>query len=223
MGQAIQKAITESDNLEFAGVWRRGESLDDIVRNADVLVDFSLPEAQSEIVAAVSSHEKPLVCGVSGLNATQIEALRNLSATVAVVYDRNMSQGIAVLHDIVRRVAQSLGPDYNIAIHETHHVHKLDSPSGTALQLGDAVADGQGVEPSGAKIEYRVERRGEVPGDHSVVWSSPTESLTLGHSVTTRDVFAAGAVRAASWVADQPPGLYSMQDVLFAANNPKKT
>lgn len=217
MGQAIQKAITDTADLELAGLWRRGESLDDIVGSSDVLVDFSLPTAQGEIVAAIRQHGKPLVCGVSGLDSAQFDVMTNLSQQVAVVYDRNMSQGIAVLQDAVQRVAQSLGPEFGVVIHETHHVHKLDSPSGTALQLADAVARGQGVETAAADIEFDVERRGEVPGDHSVSWSSPMESLTLAHSVSTREVFAAGALRAAKWAATQQPGLYSMQDVLFAS------
>lgn len=216
MGQAIQQALADSSDLELAGLWRRDESLGEIVGNADVLVDFSLPEAQGDVIAAVGEHARPLVCGVSGLDSKQIEALQELSATIPVVYDRNMSQGIAVLQDVVRRVGESLGPEFGVTIHETHHVHKLDSPSGTALQLADAVARSQGVSSADADIEFQVERRGEVPGDHSVVWSGPTESLTLAHSVTTRDVFAAGALRAARWIVDQPPGLYSMHDVLFS-------
>jgi len=216
MGQSIERAIDSTEDLELAGIWKRGESLERIVKNADVLVDFSLPEANAEVIAAVRQFAKPLVCGVSGLDADQLDALRELSGQIAIVYDRNMSQGIAVLRDIVQRAAASLGPEFGVEIHETHHVHKLDSPSGTALQLADAVAAGQGVDPSGAAIEFKVERRGEVPGDHSVAWSSATEALTLSHSVTTRDVFSAGALLAARWVHGRGAGWYSMHDVLFS-------
>lgn len=217
MGQAIAKAVTSADDLELAGLWHRNESLDAIAGNSDVLVDFSLPAAQADVLAALQRFPQPLVCGVSGLDTAQVDMLQELAERTAVVYDRNMSQGIAVLNDVVQRVARSLGPEFGITIHETHHVHKLDSPSGTALKLAEAVASGQGVEPSAADIAFDVERRGEVPGDHSVAWSSPTESLTLAHSVTTRDVFAAGALRAARWAVSQPPGWYSMHDVLFGS------
>lgn len=216
MGSAIAGAIDSASDLELVGVWKRGEALDPILQDADVLIDFSLPEANGEVIAAAERFETPLVCGVSGLDDGQLTALRVLSEKVAVVYDRNMSQGIAVLQDIVKRAAASLGSEFGVEIHETHHVHKLDAPSGTALLLAEAVADGQGVAPAAASIEFKVERQGEVPGDHSVIWSSPTETLTLAHSVTTRDVFASGALQAARWVTGRGAGLYCMHDVLFS-------
>ena len=130
------------------------------------------------------------------------------------MYDRNMSQGIAVLQDLVSRAARSLGDEFAIEIHETHHIHKKDAPSGTALKLGESIASARNQEGADA-VHYQSERRGEVPGDHEVIFSSPTERLTLGHSVTTRKVFAEGALRAARWVASREPGLYDMHDVLF--------
>jgi 4-hydroxy-tetrahydrodipicolinate reductase len=126
-----------------------------------------------------------------------------------------MSQGVTVLDSIVRQVAASLGPEFAVEIHETHHIHKLDSPSGTALKLAESVAAGKGVALDDAEIQFEVERRGEVPGDHSVVLTSPTETLTFKHSVTTRQVFADGALRAARWAVAQNPGWYQMRDVLF--------
>ncbi len=215
MGKALQQSIDLTDDLLMSGMWTRGSSLDDILAASDVLVDFSLPTANAEILAAVSKHHKPLVCGVSGLDADQIAALKAVAAAVPVVFDRNMSQGITVLDSIVQRVAASLGPEFAVEIHETHHVHKLDSPSGTALKLAESVAAGKGVDLDDAEIRFEVERRGEVPGDHSVVLTSPTEVLTFKHSVTTRQVFADGALRAARWVVAQQPGCYQMRDVLF--------
>ena len=123
-----------------------------------------------------------------------------------------MSPGIAVLEKIAVDAAVALGNDFAVEIQETHHVHKLDAPSGTALKLGEAVTRARGADPAG--IHYESERRGEVPGDHRVILSSATERLVLEHSVATRDVFAAGALRAARWLADRPAALYTMQDVL---------
>ena len=108
----------------------------------------------------------------------------------------------------------SLGAEFAAEIHETHHIHKIDSPSGTALKLGETIAAARAQEFNEDTVRFEVERRGEVPGDHVVILASPTETLTLKHSVTTRAVFAAGALRAARWVVDQPPGLYGMRDVL---------
>jgi len=137
-----------------------------------------------------------------------------VAARVPVVYDRNMSLGVAVLEHPVREAAKSLGRDFDIHIFEVHHVHKKDAPSGTALKLGEAAAGARGESGTGS-VTFESERRGEVPGDHEVVMRSATESLTFTHSVTTRQVFADGALRAARWIAGKSPGRYAMSDVLF--------
>jgi 4-hydroxy-tetrahydrodipicolinate reductase len=140
--------------------------------------------------------------------------LDKAATCVPVLYDRNMSLGIAVLERTVREAAASLGMDFSVEISEVHHVHKKDAPSGTALKLGEAVAEARGEQGTGS-VELSSERRGEVPGDHNVVMSSPTERLTFAHSVTTRQVFADGAIRAARWVVGQDKGRFTMSDVLF--------
>ncbi len=212
MGQAIAGAVEAAKDLQLAGIWKRGDDLDALVASADVLVDFSLPGATQAVADVVTRRNVPLVCGVSGLGQDQLSALQAAAATVAVVYDRNMSAGVAVLETIARIAARALGPDFNVEIHETHHVHKVDAPSGTALKLGEAVAEARG-DDAGA-IRYESERRGEVPGDHTVLFSSATERLSLGHSVTTRQVFADGALRAARWAIGKQAGFYTMHDVL---------
>ena len=218
MGQAIAASIAKQPALELAGVWARGDDLDRVVAAADVVIDFSLPEATAEVLAAVIRHKKPLVCGVSGLSDKQLELLDEAGQLVPVVYDRNMSLGIAVLERSVREAAASLGPDFDVEISETHHVHKKDAPSGTALKLGETIAGARGDKDT-SNVSFEVERRGDVPGDHEVVMRSPTERLTFSHSVTTRRVFADGALRAAQWAAKQAPGRYLMSDVLFGQKN----
>lgn len=215
MGQAIAAGLGSADGMELAGVWQRGDDLDAIAGAADVVVDFSLPGGTLQVLDAVIRLGKPLVCGVSGLGEEHLRRIAEAAQTVAVVYDRNMSIGIAVLTRAVRDAAASLGPDFDVRIAEVHHVHKKDAPSGTALKLGEAVAAARGEEGTGS-VAFESERRGEVPGEHEVIMSSPTETLKLAHSVTTRQVFADGAIRAARWVVDQPPGHYGMSDVLFA-------
>jgi 4-hydroxy-tetrahydrodipicolinate reductase len=216
MGQAVQRVIDDAQGVQVSGIWVRGEPLDAIVANSDVLIDFSLPAATNEVIAAVIRHRLPLVCGVSGLEAAQMDALRQAASSIPIVFDRNMSQGISVLSNLVRRAAESLGAEFRAEIHEVHHIHKIDAPSGTALQLGESIAAARGMGAAADAVRYSVERRGEVPGDHTVTLSSPTEILTLRHSVTDRTVFAEGAVRAACGVILQRPGLYRMADVLFA-------
>lgn len=216
MGRAVQRAIDNTDGTQLAGIWSRGDSLDEVVADADVLIDFSLPGATAEVLAVVGKRHMPLVCGVSGLDTAQMDALRMAAVQIPIVFDRNMSQGISVLSELVWRAARALGPEFQAAIHEVHHIHKVDAPSGTSLQLGESISSARATSTAGDAVRYSYERRGEVPGDHTITLSGPGETLTLGHSVGDRDVFAVGALRAARWVFLQPPGFYRMRDVLFA-------
>ena len=230
MGQAIVRLSGKAADLTITGVWARdpakldsdlpneilvSDNLDELLEIADVLIDFSLPEATLEVLESAVRHNKALVSGVSGLDSAQIAALDEAATHIPVLYDRNMSQGIAVLDEAVRNVAKSIGPQFKVEIHETHHIHKKDAPSGTALLLGEAIEEAQGA-ASPTEILYESERIGEIPGDHRIVFTSPNERLEFTHSVTTRDVFAQGALVAARWIAVQKPGRYSMRDVLFA-------
>ena len=247
MGQAIARALADDERTVIEGVWARNpdearahfadgvrlyDDLDTLVRGSDVIIDFSLPEGTALVAAAVGEYATPLVCGVSGLDAEHFALLERAAEMVPVVFDRNMSQGVTVLAALVEQAAAVLGDEFRVDIDETHHVHKLDAPSGTALKLGEAVARAKGAhfedlrwyEPEKPQadapddaIRFFVERRGEVPGDHTVRFETPTESLSLAHSVTTRDVFASGAIRAARWVVDKPPRMYGMRDVLGLA------
>lgn len=215
MGLAIGASVEVSEDLDLAGIWKRGGDLDSIVSAADVLVDFSLPTATDYVLAAAVRHRTPLVCGVSGLGERQMDNLGEAATAIPIVYDRNMSLGIAVLERVVRDAAAALGREISIEISDTHHVHKKDAPSGTALKLGESIAESRG-EPGTDRLTFSSERIGEVPGEHEVIMRSPTERLTFGHSVTTRQVFVDGALRAARWVFDKPAGLFSMGDVLFS-------
>ncbi len=214
MGQALAASIDGLPDLVLAGVWHRGADLDALLKKADVVIDFSLPQGTEAVLAAAIGNQVPLVCGVSGLDDKLTRRLHEAALHLPLVYDRNMSLGIAVLERSVREAATTLGTAFEVVIAEVHHVHKKDAPSGTALKLGEAVAEARG-EASTDRIKFESERRGEVPGDHQVTMRTPTETLAFSHSVTTRQVFVDGALRAARWVVGQPPGLYAMQDVLF--------
>ncbi len=246
MGRAIIAAIDGRDDFHLSGIWVRDEQaaaalhvaaavqvsadLDRAVDAADVIIDFSVAAATSQVVATAVRQQKPLVCGVSGLGDEQIARIDAASAVIPVVYDRNMSQGIAILERLVRQAATTLGMEFEVEIDETHHVHKKDAPSGTALKLGAAVAEARDQtfaavrwyapeaktsRPAAGDIRFGVERRGEVRGVHKVSFVSATERLTFSHSVTSRQVFAVGALRAAAWISTQAPGRFDMGDVLF--------
>ena len=251
MAREVMEAIGGHEDCHLASVWVKatnpaagrdmsvltgGESghviasddLDAVIAAGDVVVDFTLADATEEVVAAVRAAGKPLVCGVSGLNADTLQAIKEAASEIPLLYDRNMSLGIAVLERLLRNAVEMLPDDFAAEIHETHHVHKKDAPSGTALKLGEALADARGQEfasvvhydpsatpmpaESGA-IQFFVTREGEVPGDHTVAFASEFERLELTHRVAHRRVFADGALRAAVWVSARPAGYYEMKDL----------
>jgi 4-hydroxy-tetrahydrodipicolinate reductase len=251
MGQAIASEIATSADLKLAGVciresgkpaaitWLAAIGLlplvpvvtdpRDIFGNADVAIDFSLPDACVSVAEAAVQEKIPLVCGVTGLDAISLSALQAASADIPLLYERNMSFGIAVMQGLVQQAAAVLGNDFAASIAETHHRHKRDAPSGTALKLGEALAAGRGEDfqtvyhydpdgslgkPSAGDIVYSVSRQGENPGEHSVRFASDNEILQLTHKVTNRRVFAQGALRAASWLVGQRVGFYSLRDIV---------
>ncbi len=241
MGEELMRAIAGNDQLRLASVWSRkkvklnegivvSDDLAAVLSVSDVAIDFSLPEATPTVLDVVLASGKPLVIGVSGLDAATVEAVDHASQTVPVLYDRNMSLGIAVLDRLMREAAVALGAGFEAEIHETHHVNKIDAPSGTALKLGASLAEARGqdfesvrvYDPAGltrplapGQIGFEVTREGEVPGEHTVILYSDSERLELKHVALQRRVFADGALKAAAWLVSEPPGLYTMRDLLF--------
>ena len=207
MGQQVARMLDESEDCRIAGIWRRDkpESLADLLNSADVAIDFTLPEASDAIVRSAIVTSTPLVCGVTGLDAKAMAALSDAAMKIPLLYDRNMSLGIAVMKDLIRRTSAALGADFSAEILETHHIHKQDAPSGTAIALKNAIAN------RSAMIESQ--REGDVIGSHRVRFVSAKETLEFEHDVTDRDVFAEGAVNAARWLIHQPIGLYDMTDI----------
>ncbi len=222
-----------SDVASTAGAPACGLDITDdaaaFVASADTIIDFSTPAALLEHAALASTHGTSMVVGTTGLTGEHTAALRRAAADVAVVHAPNMSVGVNLLLGLTRQVAAILGSDYDIEIVEMHHRHKVDAPSGTALALGEAAAAGRGValddvavrsrdghtgaRPPGA-IGFATLRGGDVVGEHTVMFAAEGERIELTHKATSRAVFAKGAVRAALWTKDRPPGLYGMCDVL---------
>ena len=202
-----------------------------LAESADVFIDFSFHRGIGERMALLSTWGKAVVVGTTGLTDAETASVHAASESVPVVFSPNMSLGINLLHSLVEQAARALkGKGYDIEIVERHHRRKLDAPSGTALYLGQAAADGSdwnladvakdgrsgmanGDRPE-AEIGFHAVRGGDFAGDHTVIYATDGESLELHHRATSRDTFATGALRAASWVAEKPAGLYRMQDVL---------
>jgi 4-hydroxy-tetrahydrodipicolinate reductase len=199
---------------------------------AEVLIDFSLPEAADGIIKHCQHHGIALVMGTTGLSAAQKQRLAEAGETIAIVQATNMSLGMNLLFALVGKIARSLGQEYDIEIVEAHHRFKKDAPSGSALSLAEAICretgraypddlthgrSGKEALRKQGEIGMHAVRAGDIVGQHTVLYSTLGESITLGHTAHNRDTFARGALRAAQWVCRQKPGLYSMQDVLGLA------
>jgi 4-hydroxy-tetrahydrodipicolinate reductase len=198
-------------------------------KHADGILDFTVPAATIANVAVAAERGIVHIIGTTGLSASDDAVIQSVTRRAIVVKSGNMSLGVNLLAALVKRVAQSLDDGFDIEIVEMHHRAKIDAPSGTALLLGEAAAAGRNVNlnthsargrdgVTGARkagdIGFASLRGGTVTGDHSVVFAGPYERLELTHKAEDRMIFAQGALKAALWAHGQPPGMYSMADVL---------
>jgi len=194
---------------------------------ADVWIDFTTPAATLSALAATPAHTA--IIGTTGLSDSDEATIRDAAKRKAIVRSGNFSLGVNLLAALVEQAAKKLGPEWDIEVTEAHHRRKVDAPSGTALMLGAAAAGGRGValkdkrlaprdgvtgaRPEGG-IGFAVIRGGGLIGEHDVMFASEREVLTLSHQALDRALFADGALAAALWAANKPPGIYSMRDVL---------
>lgn len=228
MGLAIAD-VAPSLGAGVAGGVDIGDDPAPLARDADVLVDFSAPAALQANLAAARAAGTPVVIGTTGLGRTHHDLIDEAAREIAVLQTGNTSLGVALLCALVRDAARRLGTDWDVEIVEMHHRQKVDAPSGTALMLGEAAAEGLGSPLSeigvigragltGARAEGTIGfaslRGGTVAGDHSVVLAGDGERLELTHRAEDRAIFARGAIKAALWLKDQPPGRYTMDQVL---------
>jgi 4-hydroxy-tetrahydrodipicolinate reductase len=218
---------------ELAGVGRVGIAATgdarQVLRDSDVAIDFTSPEATASHAALAAELGRPIVIGTTGLSGEQESAIRRAAERVPVVWAANTSLGINLLLGLVEQVAARLGPEWDIEIVEMHHRGKVDAPSGTALTLGRTAAAARGAvfdevaqrgrdgitgpRKAGA-IGFAALRGGDNIGEHHVIFAGLGESLELTHRATNRAIYAKGAVRAACWLVTRPPGLYGMKEVL---------
>ncbi|PZU11882.1 4-hydroxy-tetrahydrodipicolinate reductase [Sphingomonas sp.] len=237
MGRAIATAAGEAGLAIAGGVDRDGvvsggpADAVSLAAIADVLIDFSMPDALEANLALAIASGTPILIGTTGLQPEHHAAIDRAAEQVAVLQTANTSLGVNVLRGLVEQAARILGTDWDIEIVEMHHRHKLDSPSGTALLLGASANVGRGAasttelnrfdrmrEGPHAREEggiyYASLRGGSVAGDHQVVFASEGERIELGHRAESRAIFARGALRGAVWLAGKPAGRYSMADAL---------
>ena len=198
-------------------------------RDVQVWIDFTLPEGLMEALQFCVANKIPMVIGTTGLNDQQIQAIHNAGNNIPIVFAPNMSVGVNLCLSILQTAAKTLGEDYDIEIVEAHHKNKVDAPSGTALRMGEVIADSLGVDLDekaeytrhgniGARkagtIGFQTIRAGDIVGEHTVTFAGVGERVEIAHKASSRLTFARGAVRAANWLVGKDNGVYDMQDVL---------
>ena len=209
MGKTVRVLAQNDSDIQIAAQCDLGDSIEPAMKNCDVGIDFSHADSIDEICRAASQHGKPLVVGTTGHSQHQRRTIETTAHSVPIVLASNFSVGVNVLFWLTQKAAELLGADFNPEIVETHHKMKKDAPSGTAKTLAVIL---KAVRQS--EIPIQSIREGDVVGEHTVIFSGPGESLELTHRAANRGIFAGGALRAAKWIINKPPGLYSMQDVL---------
>ena len=221
------------DAGELAGLGKNGVAVaadvEPLLANADGLLDFTIPAATMALSELVARKGLVHVNGTTGLSGENEKLIAEAGKRAVIVKSGNMSMGVNLLAALVKRVAKTLDEDFDVEVLEMHHNKKIDAPSGTALMLGRAAAEGRGVNldqrsergrdgETGARtrgdIGFASLRGGSVVGDHTVIFAGPAERIEISHKAEDRMIFARGAVRAALWARGQKPGLYSMADVL---------
>ncbi|MEL7260273.1 MAG: 4-hydroxy-tetrahydrodipicolinate reductase [Pseudomonadota bacterium] len=224
----IGRDLGEVMGGQASGVMVYDDALEPMAR-AQAVIDFTAPEATIALSHVAAQARAVHVIGTTGMTDAQIAALEPASRHCAIVRAGNMSLGVNLLVQLTRRVAAALDADFDIEVIEAHHHHKVDAPSGTALMLGEAAAEGRGVALpdvrdsgrdgiTGARtrgdIGFTAIRGGDIVGEHDVLFAAPGERITLRHVASDRAIFARGALKAALWAQDKAPGEYDMVDVL---------
>ena len=224
MGRRIIELMADDADVEFVvGLeWSKHELLNtelngivitadkSEIAKADVIIDFTGIQSTMYLLEVAAKHKKPLVIGTTGLNINEIKKIEEVAKQIPIVFSPNMSVGVNCLFGLVKETAQKL-KGYKVSINEAHHIHKKDSPSGTAKQIAHIIEHSSDI-----KVDsINAVREGEIIGDHSVTFESELDTVVISHSAKTRDIFVQGAIDAAKWIIGKPTDkLYDMQDVI---------
>ena len=229
MGQTLVACAEGNPELQVAGQIDLGDDLLPLIKEVDVVIDFSFHDATAQFAAVCAEHRKALVIGTTGHSDAEKSQISSLKSNIPMVWASNYSTGVNTLFWLTRKAAEILGPNFDLEVVEMHHRMKKDAPSGTAATLAEILAAvrkqqlskvirhgrlGIVGERTPAEIGMHSLRGGDVVGDHTVIFAANGERLELTHKASSRETFANGALRAARWVVHQKPGLYDMQDVL---------
>jgi len=229
MGQALIEAVKLNPNVSQGSILNRGDDINRVLKDFDVLIDFTRPEATLNALSVCQSAGKAMVIGTTGFSDDALKAIDQASSDIPIVFAPNMSVGVNLTLKLLETTAKVIGADSNIEIVEAHHRHKVDAPSGTALKMGEVIANALGrdlsecavygregtEEPRDRKtIGFSSIRGGDVVGEHTVTFFMEGERVEITHKASSRMTYANGAVKASQWLTSQANGLYSMQDVL---------
>jgi 4-hydroxy-tetrahydrodipicolinate reductase len=229
MGQMICRILESDPETEVGGAVDQGDDAAAALAGCRAAIDFSMPAPTVAFAALCADKGVPLVIGTTGLDPAQEDAVREAARRIPVVFAPNYSIGVNTLFWLTRKAAEILGEEFDLEVVEMHHRHKKDAPSGTARRLAEILAAARGLSYAddcrhgreglvGARTDREIGvhavRGGDVVGDHTVIFAADGERVELAHKASSRETFARGAVRAAKWAIDQPPGLYDMQAVL---------
>ncbi len=253
MGRLIIQGVTQQADMEIVGAIEYAEhpqigsdagvvagmseigvtitaELNDVLGDADVVIEFSKPEATLQHLRQVVEANKAMIIATTGFNSDELATVKELASQIRCVMAPNMSLGVNVMIQALQLIAKALGDDYDIEVIEAHHNHKADSPSGTALRLAETVATALGRDLDevgvygrhgivGARPKHEIGihavRGGDIAGDHTVLFATEGEQLSVVHRAHSPEAFAKGAIRAARWVMDAPKGLHDVSEVLF--------
>jgi len=229
MGQALIEAVKLDPNVSQGSILNRGDDIERVLKDFDVLIDFTRPEATLDALSVCQSAGKAMVIGTTGFSDDALKVIDQASSDIPIVFAPNMSVGVNLTLKLLETTAKVIGTDSNIEIVEAHHRHKVDSPSGTALKMGEVIANALGRDLSECAVYGREGteeprdrqtigfssiRGGDVVGEHTVTFFMEGERVEISHKASSRMTYANGAVKACQWLSDKPNGLYSMQDVL---------
>tara|TARA_R110002095_G_scaffold27466_1_gene27580 strand:+ start:389 stop:1207 length:819 start_codon:yes stop_codon:yes gene_type:complete len=236
LGAAIERQDSSAlgkDAGDIAGLdsqqVRLVSEIQSVAADFDVLVDFTRPDACIEKLVFCEAHKKAMVIGTTGFTDEQKERIKLASKSIPIVFSPNMGIGVNVTLKLLELAARAIGDSVDIEVVEAHHRHKVDAPSGTALRMGEVLAEAMGKdladcavyaregitgERETGTIGFSMIRAGDIVGEHTVLFAGDGERIEIAHKATSRMTFATGAIRAACWAAEQNAGLYDMQDVL---------
>ncbi|MBI4366635.1 MAG: 4-hydroxy-tetrahydrodipicolinate reductase [Deltaproteobacteria bacterium] len=210
--QLLQEVVKADPFVHIVGLASLEQPLQTCVQTGAVVIDFTAPEAAALHAKLAAENGMPMVIATTGLGEAELAVVHEAAHTVPIVLTPNTSVAVTVLARALRRIAPALGAGYRVAMEETHHVHKKDAPSGTALRLRRIIAEALHTPEETIPIEAH--REGDVIGTHTITFRGPSDRLTITHEATDRRLFCEGALRAAKGVAAKPAGLYTMENVL---------